>query len=200
LRTERFDYGSYQILGFQVNEQGNSKPLVNGNGPLTLGPIVVSFRNLQLYNGQTLFLQEDQIWSATFNLFPASYSLDILGGSPLNSTRIKLPGVYERRRSRWFAGLRDYPLVTGTTFVSVQVGAFSTFSANAESPLWEIPITCNVIAEMVEDKVFGDPVNPSPAARGGATVKVTARELGTSWEGIPQLQVVSARKRRRATE
>lgn len=201
VRTERFDYGSYRILGFQVNEQGNSKPLLGlSTGQLTLGGIVITFSNLQLYNGQSLFLQEGQSWSAMYDIFPGGYSTNQLTIGGANSARLQLPGSYQRRRSRWFAGLRDYPLVTGTTFVSVQISAFSVLPTLVEDPIWDIPVTCNLVAEMVEDKVFGDVVSPSAGARGGATVKVAVREVGVNERGKEQLELVSARYQRASRE
>jgi hypothetical protein len=58
-------------------------------------------------------------------------------------------------------------------------------------PPLEIPFTANLIVDILEDKVFGDPRNPSPASRAGATVKVGVRELGLSWEQREQIEVVS---------
>jgi hypothetical protein len=202
LRTERFDYGSFRILGFQVNEQGNypSTNILGGGNP-TNQSIVISFSNLQLYNGQTLFLQQDQIWSATFDVFPSDFQWSGLTPSPLaGDMQMQLPSQYAQRRSRWFTGLRDFPIVTGTTFVSVEVTAYSILPTTAENPQYQIPVTCNVIGEMVEDRVFGDPVNPSPVARGGATVKVAAKEVGLGIEGQQQVEIVSARHRRLLTE
>ena len=60
-------------------------------------------------------------------------------------------------------------------------------------PDYEFPFTCNVVAEMVEDRVYGDVVNPSPAGRSGAGVKVTTKELGLSVEGREQVELVSSR-------
>lgn len=199
LQTEQFDYGSYRILGFQTNEQGairpDDLPGIIPPGAFAIGPIVAMYSNLSLYNGQNLFLQPDQIWSAQFNVMPASFTQSPL--SPLGGMIAERPGAYQRRRGRWFAGLRDYPVVTGTTNVQVILQAFSVLP-NPAAPGgadYEFPVTCNVIAEMVTDAVYGDPVNPSPAGRAGALVKVGTRELGINWEGRDQIELVSAYQR-----
>jgi len=199
LQTEQFDYGSYRILGFQTNEQGgvrpSSFPAIIPPAAFEIGDIVATYSNLSLYNGQNLFIQPDQIWSAQFNVMPASFTQTAL--SPFGGMRAERPGLYQRRRNRWFTGLRDYPVVTGTTNVQVIVRAFSTFPNPAApgGPDYEFPVTCNVVAEMMTDKVYGDSVNPSPASRAGALVKVGARELGTNLKGREEIELVSAFRR-----
>ena len=198
LQTEQFDYGSYRILGFQTNEQFATRPFLSSAvfppGTQDIGGMNVTYSSLSLYNGQDLFVQPDEIWGAQFNIYPASITTSNVGGGAMRAER---PVTYQRRRARWFSGLRDYPVVTGTTNVQVVVQGFtrlpSPFLPTA-NPLtnYQYPVTCNVVAEMVTDTVYGDPVNPGPAARAGALVKVGARELGLNIDGREQIELVSA--------
>lgn len=80
---------------------------------------------------------------------------------------------------------------TGPALVGPMPVPIAPVNANAND--LQIPFTCNIIAEMVSDRVYGDLVNPSPAARAGAQVKAAARELGTNIEGKEVIEVVSSR-------
>jgi hypothetical protein len=200
LRTEQFDYGTYRILGLQTNEQGAVRPatfpVVVPPAAFAVGNVVATLSRLSIYNGQTLFLQEGQVWTADYNIYPGSYTLSALGAGAMRAER---PNTYKRRRSRWFEGFRDYPVVTGTTDVLVIIQAYVALPspAPAGGPDYEYPVTVNLVGDMVEDEVYGDVVNPSPPSRPGAMVKVAARELGTSTEGRDQIDLVASHPRPR---
>jgi hypothetical protein len=134
-----------------------------------------------------LFLQEEDIWSTTFSIIPASRTMQ----APTTASYSESPANYARRRSRFFAGFRDYPLVTGNATISVKVRAFTGVNVPAASTL-EVPFGCFLVAEMVEDKVFGDPASVGPYARAGALTKMGAKELGLSIDGRDQIEVVSS--------
>lgn len=190
----KLDYGTYRLLGIQTNHQesyGLAMP-GHGNGPIFSVAITVS--NLQLYNGQQLFLQDplEQIAADTFSILPVSTTR-----SPLVPAgfRFEAPYNYKRRRSRFFSGMRDTPVVSNNVEILLTVHAFINIPIPSPPvvafPPLEIPFTANLIVDILEDKVFGDPRNPSPASRAGATVKVGVRELGLSWEQREQIEVVS---------
>jgi len=221
METERFDYGSYRILGLQTNEQQTYRTIADiagGQAPFTAS-VAITISEFSVYNGADLFLPDPvgEMASSTYNVLPSStmsafLPVGVVPASPI--APMETPYNYAARRNRWFAGFRDQPVISGTTRCMMVVRAFAQFRANifpfapiagplgvslgaANANDLEIPFTCNIIAEMVEDKVFGDPVNPSPAARAGAQLKLGAREIGTTVEGREIVEVVSSRIRKK---
>lgn len=187
--TERFDYGSYRILGLQTNEQG-SYP--RDEAPFAgIGDIAITVAALSLYNGQELFLQdrEQELPSGTFAIVPTSRTQSPNAGG----FYAEVPYNYMRRRSRFFMGFRDYPVVSGTANVQILVRAFTTTANPGPGPVG-VPFSCNLIAELVEDKVFGDVAIPSPPARPGAMVKVAARGRRLDRQGREYTELVTSRQ------
>jgi len=194
--TYQFDYGAYKLVGLQTNFQGsyNTGETLPCNGPVTppgSSPqgVAISVGNLSLYNGQTLFLQLEDMDAQTFAVLPDYEAFYLTSGGAVGSQR-ENPYNYIARRSRFFPGLRDYPVVFGTANITLEIAAFI---GNATLLDVEIPFTCYAVAELVEDYVFGDIVNPSPAGRAGANVKLGAKDMGVSIVGRRQFDLVSAR-------
>ena len=192
--TRPLEYGTYRIIGIQTNMGLDS--YVDEN--VTLFGVGVTIRNLRLYNGQKLLLtaEDGELDAMTFSILPNMPGENLAIGPFGTGYPAEVPTSYARRKSRQFSGLRDYPIVSDNAVVRLDAAAFTT-------PAWigvagnnlNVPFTCNLVAEIVEDRVYGNIVNPSPAARAGAVVKVGARELGRDSEGRDRLQVVSAYRR-----
>ncbi len=123
----------------------------------------------------------------------SSYTSSVASFNSIGSQR-ENPYNYLARRSRFFPGLRDYPVVFGTANITLQVSAFI---GNACAVDVHIPFSCYVIADLVEDFVFGNPLNPSTAGRAGANVKLGAKDVGISRAGIHQYDLTSARAKKR---
>jgi len=195
--TYQFDYGAYKILGLQTNFQGSYdtgltvfQPPISTPPPSVPGGVGISVGNLALYNGQTLLVQLEDMDASTFQLLP-DYHSSFMRYSPVSSGgQRENPYNYLARRSRFFPGLRDYPVVFGTANVTIQVQAFISQPMTVDM---NIPVTCYVVADLVEDYVFGDPVNNSAAARAGANIKLGAKDLGISPAGRRQFDLQSAR-------
>ena len=183
MRTRVLDWGRYRILGIQTNDQGVYYFGVGG----IPRDVAISLSDLSVYNARTLFLQRNQVAATEFAILPASRMIDTSGASTFEPVT-----HYLRRRSRFFAGLRDYPVVTDNAAVSIVVNAFTNGTIAAPDPL-RVPFTCNLVIEILEDRMIGDIVNPGPYARAGAVVKVGARELGLSTELRDRVQIVSSR-------
>ena len=200
--TYQFDYGAYKILGIQTNYQGSYNTGITAvpAAPPTIPPpstplgVAISIGNLALYNGQTLFVQLEDMDASSFQLLPDYRSAAMtysVGGGTANGGQRENPYNYLARRSRFFPGLRDYPVVFGTANITLQVQAFIGQPLTTDM---NIPFTCYVVADLVEDYVFGDPVNNSPPARAGANVKLGAKDLGISPAGRRQFDLQSARR------
>jgi hypothetical protein len=193
--TYQFDYGAYKILGLQTNYQGSystgsSPGGLPGASPIGVG---VSIGNLALYNGQTLFVQLEEMDASTFQVLPDFSTSALTVGGAAGSLR-ENPYNYLARRSRFFPGLRDYPVVFGTANVTLSVQAFIGKSLPVDM---SIPFSCYVVADLVEDYVFGDPVVNSAAARAGANVKLGAKDMGLSPAGKHQFDLQSIRYMRK---
>ena len=196
--TYQFDYGAYKILGLQTNFQGsyNTGIAQAGNPPLSPLGVGISVGNLSLYNGQTLFVQLEDMDASTFQLLP-DFRTDFLTTAGGSGSQRENPYNYLARRSRFFPGLRDYPVVFGTANVTMTVQAFIGQPMTGGVDM-NIPFSCYVVADLVEDYVFGDPVINSPAARAGANVKLGAKDMGLSPAGVRQYDLQSARYPRKS--
>jgi hypothetical protein len=195
--TYQFDYGAYKILGLQTNFQGSyNTGETTSQGPPPIprpsvpGGVGISMGNLALYNGQTLMVQLEDMDASTFQLLPDYRSSLMFYGAATTGGQRENPYNYLARRSRFFPGLRDYPVVFGTANVTIQVQAFISQPMTVDT---NIPFTCYVVADLVEDYVYGDPVNNSAPARAGANVKLGAKDLGISPAGRRQFDLQSAR-------
>lgn len=195
--TYQFDYGAYKILGLQTNFQGSYNTGMSQPGQPVLSPlgVAISVGNLSLYNGQTLFVQIEDMDASTFQLLPDDRTdfLTTVGGS---GSQRENPYNYLARRSRFFPGLRDYPVVFGTANVTMTVQAF--IGQSMAGPEMNIPFSCYVVADLIEDYVFGDPVVNSPASRAGANIKLGAKDMGLSPAGVRQYDLQSARYPRKS--
>jgi len=206
MQTYQFDYGAYKVLGLQTNFQGSYDTGIETTpqgGPQAVSPgsspngVAISVGTLSLYNGQTLFVQFEDMDASTFQLLPDFQSSLIELAGPAFGSQRENPTNYLARRSRFFPGLRDLPVVSGTASVTLQVSAF----IGNQNPLLlpvEIPFSCYLVADLVEDYVFGDPINPSPSSRAGANVKLGAKDLGVSAAGRHQYDLTSARHKRKS--
>jgi len=87
--------------------------------------------------------------------------------------------------------------VFGTANVTMTVQAFIGQPMTGGVDM-NIPFSCYVVADLVEDYVFGDPVINSPAARAGANVKLGAKDMGLSPAGVRQYDLQSARYPRKS--
>ena len=199
--TYQFDYGAYKILGLQTNYQGSYNTGSSkvppaptaGLSPLGVG---ISVGNLSLYNGQALFVQLEDMDASTFQVLP-DFRTDFLTTAGGSGSQRENPYNYLARRSRFFPGLRDYPVVFGTANVTMTVQAFIGQPMTGGVDM-NIPFSCYVVADLVEDYVFGDPVINSPAARAGANVKLGAKDMGLSPAGVRQYDLQSARYPRKS--
>ncbi len=208
--TPIVDYGRYRIVGVQVNYQYNYAPkdaLGNFAPPYTVPPIpnpdarvgqvAIAVKNLQVYNGQQLFIvgQNNFIDGEEIRALPTLGSSGFTGGL--------LGGLIPRYQGQrpWqtaafrqqFMGLRDYPVVDEVAQATIEVQAFVRNLASGFSIV--VPVTVALVVELLEDRVFGNIMNPSPAARAGATVSVGTREVGKK-DGRDQLALRSLRYER----
>ena len=200
--TYQFDYGAYKILGLQTNYQSSYNVGQSPNQGLPVVPVLeaplgvgISVGNLALYNGQTLFVQLEDMDASSFQLLPDTHTSVLSFGGVSTGSQRENPYNYLRRRARFFPGLRDYPVVFGTANVTMTVQAFIGQPLSVDM---NIPFSCYVVADLVEDYVFGDIVNGSAAARAGANLKLGAKDMGLSPAGVHQYDLQSARSTRKS--
>jgi hypothetical protein len=195
----KIDYGVFRLLGLQTNHQ-DSYALMFGDTVPLLPSVAITLSNLELYNGQQLFLQEtfQEINADTFSILPTSTTRANSG----LLWNFETPYNYQRRRSRFFSGLRDTPVIQSNVEVLVTVNAFIStpvippaFAPPVGPPL-EIPFTANLIVDILEDATFGNVRNPSAVSRAGATVQLSTRDIGITPSGREQVEVVSPHYRR----
>jgi hypothetical protein len=208
--TPIVDYGRYRVVGVQVNYQYNYAPkdaLGNFAPPYApapipnlnarVGQVAIAVKNLQVYNGQQLFItgQNNFLDAEEIRALPTLGSSGFTGGL--------LGGLVPRYQGQrpWqtaafrqqFMGLRDYPVVDEVAQTTIEVQAFVRNLAPGFSIV--VPVTVSLVVELLEDRVFGNILNPSPASRAGANVKVGAKEVGKK-EGRDQLALRSLRYER----
>ena len=211
LQTERFDYGAYRVVGIQCRFPSGYGPRVEGGilgipdwqepfsrNTINTKGLSVSITSLNLYNGQQLLLPLGEMDARSIDLSGASgagLSDAFSGATPARTA----PYVMSSKLSVSNMGLRDYPVLDGNSRVFVGVSAFTSglrvFPTQAPAEI-ELPFTIHLIAEIVEDRVFGDIAMPSTASRPGAMLKLAARHVGANAEGVPQLHVVNPTFRR----
>tara|TARA_Y100000034_G_scaffold115525_1_gene152756 strand:- start:1716 stop:3104 length:1389 start_codon:yes stop_codon:yes gene_type:complete len=196
LTTRILDYGRYRILGIQTNWERTYPFTGDAPGPPPipfLGQIPVSLRNLEVYNGAELFVTEDvqAMDAATFAIFRSSaqgQTFGLGGSGPFAQVPSR---TFRRRFSRFFTGFQDNPVVGSSSRVTVTVQYWCSQALPAGCAL-ALPFSCNLVAEMIEDRVFGNPAVPSASARKGAQVKLSATKLGQTSEGRERLQIQSS--------
>ena len=215
--TPIVDYGRYKVVGVQINYQYNYAPkdalgafvppFLPGGPPFIanpfakVGPVAISVKNLQVYNGQQLFIvnQNNFLDGEELRALPSLGSSGFTGGvgggwGGLVGPRYQGQRPWQTAAFRQqFVGLRDYPVIDEVAQVSIEVQAFT--SALYPSTSIVVPVTVSLVVEMMEDRVFGNPLNPSLASRAGANVKVGAKEVGKK-EGRSQLEIHALRYRR----
>lgn len=199
-------YGRYKIVGIQVNYQYNYAPkdalgnfappyivfpVVNPNAQV--GDVAIAVKNLQAYNGQQLFIVNQNSYLDGEEL----RALPTLGSSAYRFGTVR---GYQGQRPwqtaafrQQFVGLRDYPVIDEVAQATIEVQAFVRSLAPGYSIT--VPVTACLVIELLEDRVFGDPLSPSPVSRAGANVKVGAREVGQK-DGRDQLELRSLRYKR----
>ena len=204
VRTQTFTYGAYRAMGFQCNPQGNylvsTATGENRNTSIVVG-VGISVRSLQIYNGEEMLLPVGEIDASTMSILdpPDGY----FGISALNLPAYLQAGPYNPRAAdRYYMGLRTNPVLDSTGRVDAVVRCFAYVKTSnpAIAPTGmlatdriEVPISFNLIGQMLEDKVFGNPKVPGPAARPGAQVQLGLRDLGRDTEGVQQLQLRNTR-------
>jgi hypothetical protein len=206
MTTPIVPYGRYRIVGVQVNFQYNYTPVDNlGNVPnpttppfnfnqaARLGSVGIAVKNLQAYNGQQLFVVNQ-------NSYLDAEELRVLPTLGSSSYAYATARAYQGQRPwqtaafrQQFVGLRDYPVIDEVAQATMEVQVFVENIASGYKIV--VPFTACLVIELLEDRVYGDPLNPSPAGRAGANVKVGAKEVGKK-DGRDQLELRSLRYRR----
>ena len=161
-----------------------------------LSPIALSIRELTVYNGDNILIVEDSesVPVESFNVLtrPETFQYEYTyGGVPIIPTGQPAATLanFKKNTGYKFIGLRDQPIVDTNTQVFVKVEGFianqPTYNGGypANTPLPKIPpisLSINLVVDLLEDKIFGDPAVPSPASRPGANIKLGARRRGAT--------------------
>lgn len=206
LEVPQMEYGTYRILGLQTHEWGiyfidnpdtTLIPLAPFWNPLLAFP-TVTVGNLRLQNGRSLFLagQNQQMAASTFAILPYDSSngsgviFTVAGISSAPAKR----SVWERRKSRFFSGLRDNPVVERNTNVAMFAQALlNPIPAIPFPGRLCVPFSANLVAEILEDEVYGNPIVPSASARAGAQTKLSLKPGPPSSDLTPSLLLQSTR-------
>jgi len=180
-----------------TNDPGNSLSSVGFAGgtdmslSLTddLSPIAVSIRDLSVYNGNNLLIVDDSesVAIGAFNIldnprtFQYAYQYPSGNGiTPTGQPASPMSGIRKEQQYK-FIGLRDQPVIYSNTQVIVNVEAFLNNlpvyngAYPADTPLPKIPpisFSMNLIVDLLDDTIFGDPSVPSPASRAAANIKL----------------------------
>lgn len=182
--------GTLTPTGF-ANGANISLNLVND-----LSPIALSIRELTVYNGDNILIVEDSesVPVESFNVLtrPETFQYEYTyGGVPIIPTGQPAATLanFKKNTGYKFIGLRDQPIVDTNTQVFVKIEGFianqPTYNGGypANTPLPKIPpisLSINLVVDLLEDKIFGDPAVPSPASRPGANIKLGARRRGAT--------------------
>jgi hypothetical protein len=210
--TRGLDYARFRILGLQTNQQPAYFADNNGPAPFVLGltsrynwesPPVITVSNLQTQNGRDLFVtrNDQQISASTFSILPYENCWAPPGAALTGQLQKLTRGAsrWPRRSTRFFAGLRDNPVIDIDTSVLLTAQAWIPrwSPADGASPAPDtrlvIPFSADLIIEMVDDFVLGDVMNPSASARAGAQVRAGVREGLMSADGRSLLEVIAPR-------
>ena len=208
--TPIVDYGRYKVVGIQVNYQYNYAPkdalgafappyagFPAPNPNAQVGQVGIAAKNLQVYNGQQLFIvnQNSFLDAEELRALPTLGSSGFTGGAGgFGSARYQGQRPWQTSAFRQqFVGLRDYPVIDEVAQVTLEFQVFTRSLAPGFSIV--VPITACLVVEMLEDRVFGNILNPSPAARAGANVKVGIKDIGKK-DDREQLEIRSLRYQR----
>ena len=160
-----------------------------------LSPIALALQELVVYNGDNILSIEDSesVSIGDFNILNRpetfQYSYNYGGGFTLTPTGQAAATLspFKGDASYKFIGLRDQPIVDPNSQVFVKVSGFvanvPTAGAGypANTPLPKIPpvsLSINLVVDLLGDKIFGDPLVPSPASRAAANIKLAQRKVG----------------------
>jgi hypothetical protein len=204
IQTRIFSYGSYRVMGFQCNPQGNylvTDALGNFRNTAQVVGVGISVKSLQVYNGEQILLPVGELDVNGFTILDVTDSYP--GISSLNLPAFMQSGPYNPRSAdRYYMGLRTNPVLESTARVDAIVRCFAYVRSSdpginptgmLASDRIEVPISFNLIGQMLEDKIFGNPKIPEPAARPGAQVQVGLKDLGFDTEGVRRLQLQNTR-------
>jgi hypothetical protein len=161
-----------------------------------LSPVNLSLRELTVYNGDNILIVEDSeaVSVGSFNIlnrpdtFQYTYSYGSQLLTPTGQPASPL-SKFKRDASYKFIGLRDQPIVNPNTQVFVKIEGFlaslpeydGAYPAN--TPAAKIPpisLSINLVVDLLEDKIFGDPIVPSPASRPAANIKLGKIDVGNN--------------------
>ena len=196
IQTDFFTYGKYRLLGVVTHFQ-NSYVIKDVAGAkrnnITLQNVGIVLRSMSVYNGEDIFLPDlGAVPVDTYNVFPTPDAYpgtsSAIGG--LNGNMQESP--YNARRStRHFIGLRTNPVIEGTARIQATVGAFCWVAPvgainTAPGDFIEIPVSVSLVCQVLEDKVFGNPIVVGPAARAGAQVNLGLADEGLDAQGVRQ--------------
>jgi hypothetical protein len=204
IQTRIFSYGSYRVMGFQCNPQGNylvTDALGNFRNTAQVVGVGISVKSLQVYNGEQILLPVGELDVNGFTILDVTDSYP--GISSLNLPAFMQSGPYNPRAAdRYYMGLRTNPVLESTARVDAIVRCFAYVRSSnpainptgmLASDRIEVPISFNLIGQMLEDKIFGNPKIPEPAARAGAQVQVGLKDIGLDTEGVKRLQLQNTR-------
>jgi hypothetical protein len=195
LAVPQIDYGVYRVLGLQTHEWGVSFEASLGltalNGTLTTQP-VVTVSALQTQNGRKLLVTDTQgLPASTFAILPYNGDLGSISGALVAPVKAS---IWQQRRSRFFSGLRDNPVIEQTNAVTMFAQAMVDAIPDMSFPnRMVIPFAANLVVEMLEDDVYGNPIVPSASARAGAQTKLSLRPIGRDRENRSEILVTSPR-------
>lgn len=213
--TELFTYGTYRLLGIQCNLDDQAPTIrpaaiATPNRYGSIKGFGVTVNSIQVYNGEELLLaSQTGVDSSDFNLRGDLSSVYLPENAPTTVPASANPAynpglllfhqqadINARSPGRVFVGLRDNPIVEGTAQIRMVVTAYAWMLGRTGSQTaTQLPISFTAIGDILEDRVFGDPLNPSASARAGAQVKLKARIEGEEC-GVNRVQVSSTRWRR----
>jgi len=204
ISTELFDYGKYRVVGFMSHPQGNYQVRTAAGANRTtaeVNGVGITIRSLQAYNGEELLLPLGDMDVNSFGIFPQADAYPGISSTSLSAFAQQAP--YNQDRSdRFFVGLRTNPVIEGTARLKAIVRCYVYATSNnlalaltgmLTGDTIEVPVSVSLLGQMLEDKVFGNPMVPGPASRPGAQVRLGLRELGTDSRGIQQLQLRNPR-------
>jgi hypothetical protein len=159
-----------------------------------LSPIGITIRELTVYNGDNILVVEDSesVGANDFNIldrpetFQYTYGFGGFGITPQGQPAVTLQG-FKNEHDYKFIGFRDQPIVETNSQVFVKVEAFINAILAFVGPypvgpplpkIPPIPFSMNLVVDMLDDSIFGDPLVPSPASRSAANIKLGKLDLG----------------------
>ena len=179
-----------------VGFAGGVDRLVNFNLLSPLSPIGITIRELTVYNGDNILVVEDSesVGANDFNILDRPETIQIPYGYGVGTgvTPVSQPAAplqhFNNEHDYKFIGFRDQPIVETNSEVYVKVEAFINAILTWATPPYPagvplpkippIPFSMNLVVDMLDDSIFGDPLVPSPASRSAANIKLGKLDLG----------------------